>query len=260
MPKVLNVSSADILRNIKLACQIPQVTEAIAAQKIIAETARELGITVEEEELQAEGDRLRLEKKLVKAKDTWAWLKKHHLSLDEFEEIVHINILSKKLANHLFRDQVERFFYENKFNYIAAVTYEVILDDRDLALELFYALQEDEISFQEIARQYIKDPVLRRSCGYRGILHRKDFRPEIAAAVFAATPPQILKPITTPVGVHLIWLEEIIQPQLDEGLRQKITTELFSGWLKQQVETLEIVTHLDSLSSPQQSQEMLKQA
>ncbi len=260
MPKVFNISSKDIIHHIKLSCEIPGVVEALATQKIIAQTALEEGITVEENELQQEGDRLRLEKKLVKAQDTWAWLEKHHLSVKEFEELVYTNLLSKKLANHLFAQQVERFFYEHKLDYIAAVTYEVVLDDRDLALELFYALQECEISFQEIARQYIQDPQLRRASGYQGIRRRTDFRPEIAAAVFAATGPEILKPIVTPKGVHLIWLEEIIQPKLDEELRQKIITDLFSAWLKQEIKKMEIVTQLDLNANFTASEELLKQA
>ncbi|MBR8836522.1 MAG: peptidylprolyl isomerase [Stigonema ocellatum SAG 48.90 = DSM 106950] len=260
MLNYFNVSNEDIVRNIKISCKIPDVVEAIATQKIIAETALELGIKVEEEDLQTEADCVRLEKKLVKAKDTLSWLKKHHLSLDDFEELVHRNILSKKLANHLFTEQVERFFYEHQLNYVAAVTYEVILDDRDLALELFYALQEGEISFQEIARQYIQAPEIRRASGYQGIRHRTDFRPEIASAVFAATPPQILKPITTPTGVYLIWVEEIIQPQLDEKLRQKIITDLFSGWLKQQIEQQEIVIQFDLDSNSKSSKQLLTSA
>ena len=260
MPKVLKISSEDIIRNIKLSCQIPSVVEAIATEKIIALTALELGITVTEEELQQEGDSLRLENKLVKALDTWTWLKKNHLSLDDFEQLVHAKVLSRKLANHLFAEQVLRFFYEHQINYAAAVTYEVILDDRDLALELFYALQECEISFQEIARQYIQDPELRRAGGYQGIRRRTDFRPEIAAAVFAATPPQILKPITTPKGVYLIWVEEIIQPQLDEELRQKIVADLFDAWLKQQIASMEIVSQLESDANFQTSESLLKQA
>ncbi|MGH8000101.1 MAG: peptidylprolyl isomerase, partial [Brasilonema sp.] len=217
------------------------------------------GMTVNEEEIQQEGDTLRLEKKLVTAKDTWTWLKTHHLTLKHFEELVRAKILAKKLANHLFTDKVEQVFYENQLDYVAVATYEVVLDDRDLALELFYALQEGEISFQEIARQYIQESELRCAGGYQGIRHRRDFRPEIAAAVFAATPPEMLKPITTSKGVHLVWVEEIIQPQLDEKLRQKIITELFSDWLKQQIQSMEIVTQLDSYDK-QPQEELLKQA
>ncbi|GAA6619414.1 peptidylprolyl isomerase [Scytonema sp. NUACC26] len=260
MLESLIVSPEDIIHNIKLGFQVPKVVEAIATRKIVAETASELGITVNEAEIQQEGDKLRLEKKLVTAKDTWTWLKTHHLTLKEFEELVYATILEKKLANHLFADRVEQFFYENKLDYVEVATYEVVLDDRDLALELFYALQEGEISFQEIARQYIQEPLLRCAGGYQGIRSRRDFRPEIAAAVFNANPPEILKPMTTSKGVHLIWVEDIIQPQLDEELRQKITKELFSDWLKQQITSMEIVTQLDVHNNLPTQEDLLKQA
>ena len=260
MSKSLTIFREDVIQHIKLSCQIPGVVEAIAFQKMITKAAQEAGITVTAEELQQEGDRLRVAKKLVKAQDTWAWLKKHHLSLDDFEELAHSNVLSQKLAHHLFANKVEQFFYEHQLDYVAAVTYEVILEDRDLALELFYALQEGEITFQEIARQYIQQPELRRAGGYQGTRPRSDFRPDIAAAVFAASPPEILKPIVTPKGVHLIWVEEIIQPKLDEELRSAIQQQLFSGWLQQQFETLELLTLLDSDTHPQASEDVLMQA
>jgi parvulin-like peptidyl-prolyl isomerase len=126
----------------------------------------------------------------------------------------------------------------------AAVTYEVILDDEDLALEIFYALQEGEISFQEIARQYIQNPEIRRAGGYQGIRKRSDFRPEIASLVFAANPPQILKPVITPKGAHIIIVEEIIEPELNEQMRVQIFDDLFTNWLKDQVNKLEIVATL----------------
>ncbi|MBW4644747.1 MAG: peptidylprolyl isomerase [Goleter apudmare HA4340-LM2] len=260
MSEHLTISTSDIVNSLKYSCQIPDVVEKIASHRIIVKTAQELGITVTPEELQQEGDDLRLAKKLVKAKDTWTWLEKHHLSVNEFEELLHHNIISKKLANHLFAAQVEKLFYEHQLDYIASVTYEVLLEDKDLALELFYALEEGEITFPEIARLYIPELELRRTYGYQGVRHRKDFRPEIAAAVFAAKAPQVLKPITTPKGVYLIWVEEIIQPQLDEQLHQKIITESFSNWLKQQVEAVKVVTQLDTEVNLPPQKELLQQA
>lgn len=260
MSQILTISSEEIFKHIKVSCQIPNLVEEIATKKIIAETAFKAGIEVKSEEIQQEGDQLRLEKQLIKAKDTWAWLKKHHLSMDEFEEFIYNNILHRKLANHLFAKQVEKFFYENQLNYVAAVTYEVVLDDRDLALELFYELQEREISFPEIARGYIQEPVSRRAFGYKGLRYRQDFRPEIAASVFAATPPQVIKPIVTPKGVHLIWVEEIIQPQLDKSLREQIIMDLFSVWLERQIKTAQIDIQLEVNINSHSSEELLIQA
>ncbi|BAY09194.1 peptidylprolyl isomerase [Calothrix sp. NIES-2098] len=237
---LLPISSEEIIRHLKLSCQMPSILQAIATEKIISTAAAQAGIKVEFDEIQQAADGLRLANHLHKATETWEWLKKHHLTLDEFEELAHSNILSAKLAHYLFADRVESFFYANQIDYIAAATYEVILDDEDLALELFFTLQEGEISFPEIARQYIQDPDLRRAGGYQGTRYKANFRPEIAAAVFAATPPQIIKPITASKGVYLIWVEEIIQPQLNERLRTKILGDLFSNWLKQEMAKLEI--------------------
>ncbi|WP_442940717.1 hypothetical protein [Nostoc sp.] len=61
----------------------------------------------------------------------------------------------------------------------------------------------------------------------------------------------------TPKGVHLIWVEEVIQPQLDEQLRQKIITESCADWLKQQINAMKIVTHIDSDGLQSESLDML---
>ncbi|MDZ8054852.1 MAG: peptidylprolyl isomerase [Aulosira sp. ZfuVER01] len=254
------ISSSDLIHSLKLSCQIPDVIKTITSQKIINEAAQEVGIEVTEAELQSEGDKLRLDKKLVTAKDTWAWLDKYHLSVKDFEELVYNSLISKKLANHLFAAQVGKFFYDNRLDYDAAVTYEVTFEDRDLALELFYALEEREITFPEIARLYISEPELRRAYGYQGVRYRKDFRPEIGAPVFASSPPGVLKPITTPKGVYLVWVEEIIQPELDEQLREKIISELFADWLKQQVEGMGMLMQLYLDTNLQPQKQLLQQA
>jgi parvulin-like peptidyl-prolyl isomerase len=260
MSQVLTVSPEDIFYHIKISCQIPSILEAIATRKLITDEAEKAGIKIETEELQQAADNLRLANQLMKAEDTWAWLEKYHLSLDDFEAIAQTNLLSAKLANHLFADKVEPFFYAHQLDYIGAVTYEVILDDEDLALELFYALQEGEISFQEIARQYIQDLETRRAGGYKGIRLRSEFRPEFATAIFSASPPQILKPITTLKGVHIIAVEEIIKPQLNESLRLKIMGDLFTNWLKRQITDIEIVAKLTGDVNSQSSKVMQNQA
>ncbi|MDD1415298.1 peptidylprolyl isomerase [Dolichospermum sp. ST_con] len=244
MSNIVKVSNEDIIYHLKISCQIPGLLEAIASRQIITETAEKEGIAIEIAELQQSADSLRLVNNLVKAEDTWEWLRKHYLSLDNFEEIANLNLLSAKLAHHLFAEKVEPFFYAHQIDYSAAVTYEAVLDDEDLALELFYALKEGEISFQEIARQYIQNPEIRRAGGYQGIRKRSDFRPEIASAVFAANPPEILKPVITPKGVHIIVVEEIIAPELNEQVRIAILGDLFTNWLKEQINQLEIVATL----------------
>jgi parvulin-like peptidyl-prolyl isomerase len=246
MSQAITITSEDILHQVKLSCQISSVIEGIVTRKIIGSAAEEAGIKVETEELQQAANKFRLMNKLRSADDTWAWLQKHNLSLDEFEEIVYNSLISTKLAAHLFADKIEPYFFEHQLDYAGLAMYEVVLDDKDLAMELFYAIQEGEMSFYEVAHQHIQDTELRRKGGYRGIVRRKELKPDISAVVFAATPPQMLKPIVTSKGVHLIFVEELIQPQLDNMLRHQILLYLFSAWIKQQVELVEVVIHLGS--------------
>ncbi|MBD2435381.1 peptidylprolyl isomerase [Nostoc sp. FACHB-110] len=244
MSKTITITAEDIIHQIQISCKLPEVIEQIVNRKIITDVFEEAGITVDTEELQKAADQIRLGNKLHSAEDTWKWLEKYFLTLESFEEIVFNSLKSGKVATHLFADKIEPYFYENQLDYTGAVIYEIILDDEDLALELFYAIQEGEISFYDVAHKYIQDIESRRICGYKGTVNRKELQPEISAAVFAANPPQLLKPIVSSKGIHLIFVEEIIQPVLDQKLRYKIAGHLFSEWLKQQSLQLEIINEM----------------
>lgn len=245
MSQSLTITAQDILEQVKHSGKIPEIIEEILSRKVINEAANEAEIKATPEELQAVADEFRLSHRLHSATDTWKWLRKNALSLDDFEAIVRHNLLSVQLAVHLFQDKVSPYFVEHQIDYMGVVMYEVIFQDEDLAMEQFLSISEKEISFYEVAHQYIQKPELRRKGGYRGVLYRRDLKPEISAAVFAANPPQLLPPITTSKGVHLILVEEIVQPQLDEQLAYQIGADLFAQWLKESVGQIEFELVLD---------------
>jgi len=60
--------------------QLKEVSRKILEQKVIAQAVQERGITVTPEEIQAEADRVRREKRLEKAADTLAWLAERNRS------------------------------------------------------------------------------------------------------------------------------------------------------------------------------------
>lgn len=244
--KSVTITKEDIFHQVKLSCQIPEIINKIIERKIIISAAEEAKIEVTTEELQKASDQMRALSKLGDAEATWAWLEQHGLSLDNFEEIVYITLLSGKLTNHLFADKIEPYFYEHQLDYAGAVIYEIVLDDEDEAIELYYEIQEGEISFQEAARQYIQDTELRRKGGYKGKVNRADMKPEVSTAVFAATPSQLLKPIVTADGIYLILVEEIVKSELDNKLRSKIMFDLYSEWLKQQAKQIQFVSDIVS--------------
>jgi PPIC-type PPIASE domain len=243
--KPTQIKDRDLIYEAKLAGKIPELIQGIRRRQAIHQHVQTAAIVPTIAELQAAADRFRVIHQLESAEATQHWLQERLLSLDDFEEMVTQDLLASKLAHHLFGDRVEQLFHQNLLNYSGAIIYEVILEDRNLAMELFYSLQEGDLSFSDVATRYISTPELRRRGGYVGRVGRQQLRPEISAAVFAATPPQLLKPIVTAVGVHLIQVEEIIAPQLDDSLRQHILTELFDRWLAETMGELASTTQTE---------------
>jgi parvulin-like peptidyl-prolyl isomerase len=236
MPELLDISSETIINQIKLSTQIPEIVKEIVNNKVIFDTATAKKIEIDPQELQEAADSFRIQKQLTNTQDTLSWLKKRGLSLDDFETIIHRNLLATKLAQHLFTsEKIESFFYEHQLDFTQVIIYEVVLNNLDLATELYYAIAEKEISFWEVAHQYIEDTELRRQGGYRGVLKRQDLKPELSAAIFAANPPQLLKPLLIDKKAHLILVEEIRQPKLTKQLRLEIISQLFTQWLEKEV-------------------------
>ena len=234
----LNITNEDILKQLKLSRRFPKIKQEIITQQIITKKAAAEKIIISDRELQKAADNFRITHNLLTAADTMRWLEVNNLDLDNFETIIYQDLLASKLANYLFDDRVEAYFYEHQIDYQQAIIYEIVLDDFDWAIELFYGIQEDEFSFWDIAHKYIQNEELRRRGGYQGFLLRTHLKPEIAAAVFAATPPQILKPISLDKYTHLIFVEEIMQPELDTNLREQIIQKLYEQWLQQQLDKL----------------------
>jgi PPIC-type PPIASE domain len=231
----IEIIDRDLIYEAKIAGKIPDLARGIIRRKIIGLQVEKAGLEPTAAELQQAADKFRTVNHLESAEATNKWLQKLHLSVDDFEEMVTQNLLADKLAHHLFANQVEQFFYQNLLDYSAAAFYEIILEDRDLAMELFYSLQEGDLSFADVAQQYISDPEFSRRGGYVGTVGRKQLRPEISAAIFATKPPQLIKPVITSVGVHLIQVAEIIEPKLDERIHHQILMEMFDRWLSEKI-------------------------
>jgi parvulin-like peptidyl-prolyl isomerase len=116
--------------------------------------------------------------------------------------------------------------------------YEVVLNNKEIATELYYSIREGEIKFQDIASKYISDLDLRRKGGYMGEIERKDLKPALMSIFSGTTLPRIVKPISTARGFHLIWVEDVIKADLTAETYLDIQTQLFTEFLQQKVASI----------------------
>jgi parvulin-like peptidyl-prolyl isomerase len=231
------INDKDILEQVKLSLQLPGIIEQILMRRIVQSEAESVNITADKIELQKASDDFRERNKLLRAENTKTWLRINRISIDEYEEIIRLELLGNKLKKMLLADKVEGYFYQNQSDFDQVVIYEVILENKELATELYYAIREGELQFQDVARKYIVDTELKRKGGYLGQIQRKDLSMTLRPIFSITSFPQIFKPLPTAEGFNLIWVEEIIKASLDEKTRQEIEFQLFINFLKEKITT-----------------------
>lgn len=227
-----------ILGFLKKNSQLKEVHLRILSQTIINKAARERGLIVTPEEIQAEANRQRYEKRLEKASDTLAWLNEQMMTAEDWEAGICDRILTNKLADFLFGKEVEKFFAQNRLNFDEVILYQIIVSNDKLAQELFYEIEDGEISFYDAARLYDIDSKRRHQCGFEGKLSRWNLKPDIGAAVFGAQPGEVIRPIKTGLGYHLFMVAEFVRAELTPQRYQEIRDRMFQEWLDSEINYL----------------------
>ena len=234
----ISIQPEEIVSFLKKNLQLREVYQNILHQQVINQATAERGITVTPEEIQAEADQLRLEKRLEKASDTLAWLADQMITPDQWEEGIRDRLLSKKLAESLFAKEVEKFFAQNKIYFEQVLLYQIIVEDAKLAKELFYQLEEKEISFYEAAKFYDLDENRRQNCGCEGFIERNRLKPDIAAAVFGEQLGEVVGPMQSEQGYHLLMVEKLIRAELTPQRYQELLDGMFQQWLASELNYL----------------------
>ncbi len=123
------IDAQQIIHQAKISGQIPLLVESILINQVITKAAAENNIVIKDEELQKAADEFRVSLDLTSASKTLEWLQYNQLSVEDFEQMISRQLLTQKLAIHLFANQVEPTFVQDQLKHTAAVMYEVIFDD-----------------------------------------------------------------------------------------------------------------------------------
>lgn len=221
----------EIIQFLKSKLSFKEIYQQILRQKVIQHMAQKKGITVTSEEIQAEADRRRREKHLEKATDTLRWLDEQLISPNDWEVGIYNHLLAQKLAEVLFAEDAKLFFSQNRLTFEQVILYQITVSSETLAQELYYQIEEGEISFADAAYLYDISDERRYRCGYEGKVYRSALEPDIAAIVFSAAPKQVIGPIQTKHGYHLFKAEDFIPAELTSQGYEEIIGQLFQQWL-----------------------------
>lgn len=196
-------------------------------------------IQAEPSEIDQEMNQWRRSKRLFSAKDTKDWLQENGLNDRDLENHVVSTVRRNKLKKQLTTGEGERKFAMEKWRFDSAVLYRIRVSRAPVAEELVAQLN-DGAQFFGLAKKFSEDRATAPMCGYMGVVRRETLRPEVETEVFNAESGAVIGPINSIDGFHIYLVESVEFAELTNEIVLEIEDKLFSQWLKEKLENLEL--------------------
>lgn len=225
------IEPKEIVDFLKHEIQLREICQRILYWQITRHAAQERNLVVTDEEIQEEANNQRYQRRLESADATYQWLADQLITPEDWEEGIRQKLLTHKLADHLFDKDVEKYFAEHRLDFEQVSLYRIRIPYLQLAQELFYQIEESEISFYEAAHLYDIDKNRRLRCGYEGKFYRWSLNPEVAAVLFSARLGEVIGPLECEKNYDLLVVDEFIAANLNPEIRQEIIDRLFKEWI-----------------------------
>ena len=243
---------------------VQQVMPQLVGVEIAKTYAQEQGITVSDEEVDREiqtikqqvGEQARASGQDLSNQEAFEQaLEQNQISEEELRQDVRENLPVQQVQQRVSGDaeptdeEVQAFYDENKaaqFTQPATRCMRHILfnkDQQQKAEEVKTQLQ-DGADFAELAREFSQDPGSAEKGGDLGCLGRGETVPQFEEAAFSAEEGEIVGPVETEFGYHLIEVTEIreeqtqpldeVEAQISDQLAATQQEEEFTNWIEQQ--------------------------
>ncbi|GAB4365035.1 MAG: hypothetical protein Kow00121_01250 [Elainellaceae cyanobacterium] len=229
----VSLEDQEIIDFLRRNLRLKLICKEILFQKIVKQVAQERSLDVKAEEIQAEIDRIRYENRFDHPSQLLAWLTEQMTTLNDLEQRISEQLLTQKLARYLFANKVQNIFEQYRSDFEQILFYKIVVPYENLAYELFYQIEEEEMSFFEAAHVYNTNESCRLCCGYEGKQQRRELRPEIAEILFNAQTGEVIGPLKTSDNTYeLFWVDELVSPELNSVLFEDILNQMFQEWME----------------------------
>jgi parvulin-like peptidyl-prolyl isomerase len=233
LQEISQATDADIIAYLQRSCKIAEIAALAERDTLILRTCEQFGITVSDEELQAAGDAFRLEHKLLGASETIAWLQAQRITVEAWSGGIRVALLTKKLKEHLFGAAVDGQYVGNRDNFKRVALSQIVVLDQIEAIKIAQALREENASFCALAVAHSKGKHSQENGGFVGIQFLAELMQELTEAIANAKEGEVVGPIQTKLGYHILRVEKWFPPQLNESVKERVMESFFQAWLNQ---------------------------
>jgi peptidyl-prolyl cis-trans isomerase C len=182
-------------------------------------------------------------------------LKQNNITEEELREDIRENLPVQKVQEEVSSDagptdeEVQKFYEQNKEAQFTTpeqvcVSHILFAKDQQQKAEEVKQQLEDGGDFAELARQYSQDPGSAENGGDLGCLGQGETVPPFEEAAFGADEGEIVGPVKTQFGYHVLEITEKkpqqarplseVESQIRSQLASEQQSEAFSKWLDEQ--------------------------
>jgi hypothetical protein len=233
----LSLNAQEVVDFLRKNFRLTEIYQEIVEQKIIHQVALDHGIVVTLQEIEMEVENIRYEKTFDNPNGLEDWLTNCGATLSDLKQMVHADLLTEKVIRSLFFDQIEPVFSQYNHSFDQLVLYKIAVPYEHLAQEIFYQIEEEEISFFEAAHVYDIDENRRLNCGYEGTILRRDLPSDLAEVLATARVGELVGPIKAAHQFYeLLWVDDLIYPSLTPALQSTILHQLYQTWIEHNID------------------------
>ncbi len=232
LSEITPATSEEVVAYLRYSYKIAEFSALAEQDALILDVCDRLGITVSDEELQNAGDAFRQEYKLLGTSETLSWLQQQRISVEDWTQGIRIVLLTKILKEHLFGDSVDAHYLNNRNDYKRVALSQVLVSNLADAVQISHAIQKENASICAMAIEHSKGKQSRQNGGFAGINFMAELMPEIRQAIAELNEGEVIGPIQTKLGYHILKIEKWYPPELSASVRSEVLESLFKTWLK----------------------------
>lgn len=188
-----------------------KLLDMLIDEKLEMKKAAELGITVTDDEVNAE---IENSKKYFDTEEKFnEFLKGQNMDLEYFKQSVKKELTINKLTEELTKNvavtdsDVKAYYDSNQGEFMSVKASHILLDTKEEAEKILEKVKAGE-NFTELAKQNSKDPSVKENNGDLGYFKHGDMVEPFEKAAFAMNPGEISEAVQTDYGFHIIKVED----------------------------------------------------
>lgn len=228
-----------------------QLVDYLVTQQLLLQKADELKISIADEEIQKRTDELY--KAYGGEAKVQEILKQQNMTADQLRDLLKSQILTEKVREAVTKDaqptdeKLREYYDKNKAQFDKTeqrTTRHILVKDKAKAEMISKLLKADpsDADWKKLAKKYTTDPSGKSNGGDLGPVTKGQMVPPFDKAVFSAKKGEIVGPIKTEFGWHVLQVTEItpaktstfeeVKEQLRQMLASQLVEQAYQDWLK----------------------------